>query len=360
MSVASPRALSILPVPERPEGVVRTVAPALPGEELDLLREWRDPEQPKFFRFALFASLIVHAIIFVAGTRIASFVMTEPSEPDIIVRKVPLYYRPELTQRAPNKHKLTERFDLQDLIAPQVQQQQQAAAGRRRFVPPSAPKPAPQVQQPQISAEAPKIVPQPTATPPPGVSTGVIAQTVPPPPQTANPFENVGAPPTAKPNSEVALPKTAVPDIVREMARDSRSPQQSVSDNSTGLDTPGAHAMPGRMGSQVELKSDPSGVDLRPYLAQILQIVRRNWFAVMPESVRMGTRRGRTVVQFAVNRDGNIAKVVISDFSGSEPLDRAAVAGLSMSNPLPPLPKQYQGGQLRVAFSFDYNLPKTP
>jgi TonB family protein len=124
--------------------------------------------------------------------------------------------------------------------------------------------------------------------------------------------------------------------------------------------TPGNRGTPGRMGSEVELKSDPNGVDLRPYLAQILAIVRHNWFTVMPESVRMGTRRGRTVLQFAVNRDGTLAKVVISDFSGSDPLDRAAVAGLSMSNPLPPLPKEYLGGQLRLAFSFDYNLPKMP
>jgi TonB family protein len=77
---------------------------------------------------------------------------------------------------------------------------------------------------------------------------------------------------------------------------------------------------------------------------------------VIPESARLGTRHGRTIVEFAVNRDGTLAKVVISDYSGSDPLDRAAVAGLSMSNPLPPLPREYRGLQVRLALSFSYNL----
>jgi TonB family protein len=71
----------------------------------------------------------------------------------------------------------------------------------------------------------------------------------------------------------------------------------------------------------------------------------------------MGTLRGRTVIEFAINRDGHIAKLVIADPSGSEPLDRAAVAGLSMSDRLPPLPSDYKGLQVRLAFSFSYNMP---
>jgi hypothetical protein len=49
--------------------------------------------------------------------------------------------------------------------------------------------------------------------------------------------------------------------------------------------------------------------------------------------------------------------MVIADPSGSQPLDQAAVAGLSMSNPLIPLPADFKGGQVRLAFSFSYNMP---
>jgi TonB family protein len=368
MSSASPKNFSILPEAETHEGVVHTVPPALPGAELDLLRDYRDPQQPKYFRAALIGSLGVHALVFLAGIRIPSLLTGQtPQQPQVIEHRTPLYYRPELTQREPNKNKPTERFNLQDLIAPQVQRQQQSASGRRQYVPPNVPKasatvPAVQPKQPEISAEAPKLNAQVTAPPPPGLANGVIAQKVPPPLQTENPFENVGAQPVVK-QSQVPLPKTSLPEIVHDLAHGQTSPHLSVSDESPGMNSPsapGTTAIAGRMGSKVDLQSDPEGVDLKPYLTQILAIVKRNWFTVMPESVRMGTRRGRTVVQFAVNRDGTVAKVVISDYSGSDPLDRAAVAGLSMSNPLPPLPKDFRGGQLRLSFSFDYNLPKMP
>jgi TonB family protein len=111
------------------------------------------------------------------------------------------------------------------------------------------------------------------------------------------------------------------------------------------------------MGSALELESDPQGADFKPYLTRILAIVRRNWFSVLPDSARMGILRGRTTVQFIVNRDGSIPKLVIADSSGLQPLDRAAIAGLSMSNPLPPLPADFKGGLIRLQFSFNYNVP---
>ena len=126
--------------------------------------------------------------------------------------------------------------------------------------------------------------------------------------------------------------------------------------------TQGAAPAPGLTGQQgaqhagVELKSDPQGIDMRPYLAQILSIVRGNWRRVIPQSARMGALRGRTIIEFIINRDGSIPKLVTAESSGIDPLDRAAVAGLSMSNPLPPLPSDFKGEQVRLAFSFAYNM----
>ena len=63
------------------------------------------------------------------------------------------------------------------------------------------------------------------------------------------------------------------------------------------------------------------------------------------------------MVEFIINRDGSIPKLVTAESSGLDPLDRAAaIAGLSMSNPLPPLPAEYKGQQVRLAFSFAYNM----
>ena len=103
--------------------------------------------------------------------------------------------------------------------------------------------------------------------------------------------------------------------------------------------------------------SDTQGVDFKPYLIRILSSVRRNWFAVMPESARFG-RKGRVLIQFAINRDGSVPKLVIASGSGADALDRAAVAGISASNPFPPLPAEFKGNQVRLQFSFRYNVPR--
>ena len=61
--------------------------------------------------------------------------------------------------------------------------------------------------------------------------------------------------------------------------------------------------VPGKLGSSLELQSDPMGVDFKPYLIRVLSAVKRNWLAVVPESARLG-RRGKVVIQFAISKDG--------------------------------------------------------
>jgi TonB family protein len=114
---------------------------------------------------------------------------------------------------------------------------------------------------------------------------------------------------------------------------------------------------PGVQGSALELKSDPLGVDFRPYLTQILATIRRNWYAVMPESVKLG-RRGKVGLLFSIARTGGVTKVTWAFQSGSDPLDRAAVAAISASNPFPPLPVDYKGDRIVLQLNFAYNMPK--
>ena len=107
---------------------------------------------------------------------------------------------------------------------------------------------------------------------------------------------------------------------------------------------------------QMQLLSDPLGVDFKPYLLQVLARVRRNWMAIVPDSARMG-RRGLVLIQFSIDRSGGVPKLVIASTSGITAFDRAAVAGISASNPFPPLPAAYKGDQIRLQMAFSYNLP---
>lgn len=120
-----------------------------------------------------------------------------------------------------------------------------------------------------------------------------------------------------------------------------------------GLNLPGSS--PPRNTSTVEMMSDPLGVDFKPYLIQVLASVRRNWRSVIPESARLG-RQGRVKIQFAIARNGSVPKLVIALPSGTDALDRAAVAGISASNPFPPLPAAFKGEQVRLQLTFTYNL----
>ena len=132
---------------------------------------------------------------------------------------------------------------------------------------------------------------------------------------------------------------------------------QAVGDG-VGAAAIGGYSAPsrGNIGSGLELLSDPEGVDFRPYLLQILNAVRRNWFAVIPESARLGVEKGRVALQFSISRRGDVPKLVISSSSRSQPLDRASVAGVSASLPFPPLPADFKGEEIRVQFVFLYNI----
>ncbi len=109
--------------------------------------------------------------------------------------------------------------------------------------------------------------------------------------------------------------------------------------------------------SNFELKSDPMGVDFWPYLQQVLAEVKLNWSAVYPQAARLGLR-GQVTLEFSVLKDGTVQKIVFDGQSGSRALDNAAVAAISASEHLPPLPKEFKGDRIVLQMSFMYNVPR--
>ena len=100
------------------------------------------------------------------------------------------------------------------------------------------------------------------------------------------------------------------------------------------------------------------GVDFTNYLDRVLASVRRNWYAVIPESARLG-EKGRVMLQFRIMRDGSVpyTEPYLVATSGKEPLDRAAVSSIRTSNPFEPLPPAFSGPFIELRFIFLYNLP---
>jgi TonB family protein len=99
-------------------------------------------------------------------------------------------------------------------------------------------------------------------------------------------------------------------------------------------------------------------VDFSDYMQRMLDTVRRNWYAVMPQSAILG-ERGRVLLRFHINADGSVPNgdPVREMGSGREPLDRAAVSSIRSSNPFEPLPPAFHGPYIEIRIIFLYNLP---
>lgn len=121
---------------------------------------------------------------------------------------------------------------------------------------------------------------------------------------------------------------------------------------------PGGSGGTGRgfVGGTVQILTPTEGVDFTTYVARMLASVRRNWYAVIPESARMG-ERGIVVLDFSVQRSGNVpwGQPETARSSGREPLDRAAISAIRASSPFEPLPSAFSGPEVRFRFIFLYN-----
>jgi TonB family protein len=335
---------------------------------LDHLLQGPDPKAETRRRGFLVASMVAHAIIFpLLG--LVHFESTRfRNAPEIIVRQqqvTPLVAPrlEQLTQREPNRMTPSEEVNLDSLLPrPEVEQQPGAAAKPRQMaaLPPSG---AARGQQNNELLEAPDIpapiAPVPTSplaslgSPDPLPSPAAPTAPAPEKPQIQfeKPGSSVGSP---RGSSRVAMPNTSVAEAMR-VAQQGRGAggNQAVADFS--LPSGGASSRGVQQRGTVELLSDPDGVDFKPYLIQVLAAVKQNWFAVMPQSARWG-QRAHVRIQFAIRKDGTVPKLVIANSSGADPLDRAAVAGVSASNPFPPLPREFGGNEVRFQFTFSYNV----
>jgi TonB family protein len=329
-------------------------------DDLNLLKEWREPMTPRRVGRAVLGSLCFHIVLisaFLLAPETAGL-RSAPSLPLDAHIVVPLYFPVELTQHDANQGKITKTLDVRSKAAPASVPQ------APRFRAP-APIPIPALPAPVV-VEPPKIEAEAAPPPPPPPSAGQLPQPAPPPPEKPKlAFESVGAGgPQPRININQSSSKVPDPRVLAENAmRASVQPGQGSSglmvgdlEEMTVAPSVNQASATGPVRSNLQLLSDPKGVDFKPYLIQVLSAVRTNWLAVIPESARLG-RKGRVLVQFIIDKRGGIPKLVIAESSGAAALDRAAVAGISASNPLPPLPSGFQGNEIRLQLAFSYNQP---
>ena len=342
-------------------------------EELRLLIDWREPDQPRRHQIAAIGAVVWHVAVLAflinapgglgrpSDARQLDFSLKNAT-PLIAPRLAPDEFK--LTQKAPQVNKPAAEVDLSSLLPkPQlnVPLQRPAPGG----APPGMPVPPRPATQP---IEAPKIdIPQQGNLSAMNNPLLPAPQLAPPPSQSKSPFEPVGGPQGTPKGRTPGAPRIEVPDssvegatraVIRSGANGRGMTVGDAGEGSGGSSDPlRQRGSPGPQHSALELLSDPQGVDFKSYLVQVLAAVRRSWFSVLPESARFG-RSGRVILQFAVNREGQVPKLVISMPSGADALDRAAVAGVSGAVPFPPLPAGFKGQEVRLQLVFSYNMPK--
>ncbi len=332
----------------------------------DFVLDWHEFDDSRRHWRAGIGSLVVHCAIFALLIVLSTLSGPAPKQATEIYidfsKATPLIVPRDITQNEPNKAKVAKEVNVEDLKPrPPTPKRLPPAPPVRAFKPPNPQPPGP--QQPSVAprnSEPPKIdTPLTAQNAPPALPAMAGTPKAPPPPQiqpVEKPklaFETPGQNGASENKGERKLtpPKDTVQDAIHEVERAGGGGQGSSAGD---LERP----LPGQTGMRPELPellSDPMGVDFRPYLLQILSLVRKNWFAVIPESARMGNR-GVVELQFIIDRNGDVPKLVIATPSGSEALDKAAVAAVSASVRFPPLPNAFKGQQIRLQFAFKYNF----
>lgn len=177
------------------------------------------------------------------------------------------------------------------------------------------------------------------------------------------PRELAPASPPPAPNprlSPFALPRQsagrALEDSLRGAAREGSAARALGFGGSVPSGVPGSGG--GQVYGNLEMLTPTEGVDFTHYLARVLASVKRNWYAVIPESAKLG-EKGIVVLEFRIMKNGAVpyAEPALRRGSGREPLDRAAMASIRASNPFEPLPGAFSGPFIALRFTFLYNLP---
>lgn len=335
----------------------------------DLLLHWQDrPDSRTFVRDGI-GSLVVHAVVIGLALLLAS-IPTNPSPvPEIRIdlkKAIPLVAPRlhQLTQKDPNPGEVAKEVNVEGLLAqptvaphvPQPPRVFRAPAPQASVPPPRTPQLLPEPPKIEALVKPPANAPQfgtPQAPPPKAQSEE--------PPKLALEMPGQNGPVVQRTPGmpRIAPPRTSVDDAIRDVVRGAgKGGGISVGDEDqlpSLANQLHQRPMPGSIQSSLQLLSDPQGVDFKPYLIRILATVRRNWLAIIPESARLG-RTGKVLLQFIVDKNGSVPKLVIAMPSGTEAFDRAAVAGISASVPFPPLPAEFKGSEVRLQFAFVYNL----
>lgn len=340
---------SFEPAPQLPVGIFEDVLePDLfTTGEVNLLASPDDSKKRDWHWVARSFSLIVHvAVILFVLLAPKFFTANQPAQQVQLARQqLSSIFLPPSVKEVPKirpPHELpSDRIRLDPRILKKLEVPEQPTPAPLEG--PKNPAP-PQPQQVAPAQQAPPPTPAPAQKPEPA-------------------FKAIEPPPAPKQRLNLQLPNMSPG---RELEQQTQEALQNPSrSNSVAIQgtVPGAGPSSGAngqglLGAGVQILTPTDGVDFSNYLARLIARVKQNWITVWPISARMGDK-GVVVMRFRIMTNGDMPNPdpLLERTSGKEPLDRAAGAALTESNPFEPLPTAYTRPYLELRVIFLYNLP---
>jgi TonB family protein len=308
-------------------------------------------------REAFWMSVVVHLTAVILVINLPRLENLWPKSAVVVVSPGDQQRQKELTylELPPDAQKVTKRPDTDKISdqnriatsrAPQLNREELKKildSSRQGRPGPSGPPAQPQPPSPQAQSPAPQQ-PQEQAQ-----------QAAPPPPQNQNQTAKLQMPnPAAQPKPSFNTGPLSAGSAIEQAAR------AAIANRGYGGDAGDfglGQGKGGQVQGQLEVLSDTMGVDFAPYLSRIVREVRENWYREVPPSAEF--KKGKLAIEFAILKDGRVAGMQLTDGSGDTALDRAAWAGITLSNPFPPLPAEFGGKYLSLRFRFYYNLQES-
>ncbi|MEH2007393.1 energy transducer TonB family protein [Nostoc sp.] len=98
------------------------------------------------------------------------------------------------------------------------------------------------------------------------------------------------------------------------------------------------------------IDASSQNIDITSYLNQLQQQVKQQWLPEVSQSSR------RTVLNFTVNRSGQLRNLQLAQTSGFNLTDQAALKAIQRAAPFAPLPTGYTSNHIDIQFTFNINV----
>lgn len=106
----------------------------------------------------------------------------------------------------------------------------------------------------------------------------------------------------------------------------------------------------------IQMLTPNEGLDVAPFLKRLMESVKRNWYAKMPEAAKIGIK-GKGVLHLRIQKNGTLDDApMIQTSSGEKTLDDAAVAAIVDSAPFEQFPENFKSPYVELRVMFLYNV----